>query len=215
MTNFLTFPDEYLDLPESRKKALIVGSQYYFTGKKCNRGHLSPRYTSSSNCVRCIEERIGRTIDPSKRKVSDENKKRADDAKAKGFTTYVPENPCKHGHMERYVNTGNCVICAENSRNKRKELSRWSRIKKLYGLTKNDFFELLRDQNSTCAICGTAINRDNAHVDHCHNNGQVRGLLCSKCNQAIGLLQDSEVIIKKAAEYVVNRNAEGLPKKIN
>jgi hypothetical protein len=54
-------------------------------------------------------------------------------------------------------------------------------------------------------ICSINI-KNGYHVDHCHSTGKVRGLLCQKCNQAIGLLRESESLFFKAAEYIKERN---------
>lgn len=70
-----------------------------------------------------------------------------------------------------------------------------------------DHYKVLFDlQSGKCAICGTesgSNNRgDKLAVDHCHNSGNIRGLLCHKCNTAIGLLQDSEVNLAAALSYL-------------
>ena len=44
------------------------------------------------------------------------------------------------------------------------------------------------------------------NVDHCHNTGKVRQLLCNKCNQALGLLNDNESLLLKAARYIRSHN---------
>lgn len=79
-----------------------------------------------------------------------------------------------------------------------------------YGLTEEDYKELLRQQGGVCAICGN--DEPNEHgrtgtkfrlsVDHCHTTGRVRGLLCQKCNRAIGLLNDSADLLRKAIGYL-------------
>ena len=56
-----------------------------------------------------------------------------------------------------------------------------------YGLTTEQYEQLLVDQDSRCAICGEASLK--LQVDHCHTNGKVRGLLCPKCNTALGYLE--------------------------
>ena len=56
----------------------------------------------------------------------------------------------------------------------------------------------------SCAICSIS-KKDNGKdlaVDHCHSTGKIRGLLCNKCNPAIGFLQDSPEIAKNALEYI-------------
>lgn len=74
-----------------------------------------------------------------------------------------------------------------------------------YGITLGEYNQLLKDQNGGCAICGTAdVGKGRKYfcIDHNHKTGKVRGLLCPKCNQGIGLLQDSPRILITAAEYL-------------
>lgn len=68
-----------------------------------------------------------------------------------------------------------------------------------YGLSYEDYEELLVKQDGKCAICNRIRK---LHVDHCHDTGRVRGLLCNNCNCGIGNLQDDPKIIKKALEYL-------------
>lgn len=78
-------------------------------------------------------------------------------------------------------------------------------VRRRYGLTMDQYRTLWRDQGGKCAICEqserTARNRLLC-VDHDHESGAVRGLLCSQCNRAIGLLGDSPATLLKAASYV-------------
>jgi len=84
-------------------------------------------------------------------------------------------------------------------------LSRVSYIKRVYGLGPAEFAALLLAQGGVCAICGTANwggRKGNPAVDHDHETGEVRGLLCLNCNSAIGHLEDSVELILKAASYL-------------
>lgn len=77
-------------------------------------------------------------------------------------------------------------------------------LKAKYGITLEEYDAILEKQGGVCAICGCTENRGHSFcVDHNHNNGQVRGLLCHKCNQAIGLLDDRAT---KAAQYLLSRS---------
>jgi hypothetical protein len=80
------------------------------------------------------------------------------------------------------------------------------RVQKLYGLSELDVTKMLDKQNCKCVICNINI-QTGYHIDHCHLTGKVRGLLCQKCNQAIGLLRESESLFFKAAEYIKEHNA--------
>lgn len=70
-----------------------------------------------------------------------------------------------------------------------------------YGITLQKFNEMLKHQNECCLICNK--NDEKALcVDHCHKTGKVRGLLCNKCNKALGLFNDNIELIKVAASYL-------------
>lgn len=65
-------------------------------------------------------------------------------------------------------------------------------IKKRYGITREQYWEILHSQNGTCALCHKQCDTGkNLAVDHDHSSGKVRGLLCMRCNRAVGLLRDS------------------------
>lgn len=76
---------------------------------------------------------------------------------------------------------------------------------KKYNITSVEYKQLLEKQNGVCAICLNPERQQNRAflaVDHCHATGKVRGLLCSNCNRAIGLLDDSLVNIENALAYL-------------
>ncbi len=55
-----------------------------------------------------------------------------------------------------------------------------------YGITIEDYSQLLGSQGGGCAICGTTPTNKRLAVDHCHNTGKIRGLLCMTCNMQLG-----------------------------
>lgn len=73
-----------------------------------------------------------------------------------------------------------------------------------YGLTIEAWEEMAEAQNWRCAICGTHKDdlKNNFAVDHDHDTGEVRGLLCYACNRGIGLLKDSIIVLSNAVEYL-------------
>lgn len=87
-----------------------------------------------------------------------------------------------------------------------KEKMRWQKLHKRYGISVNEWEEMLLKQNSGCAICGKELDARTAHVDHDHETGKVRGLLCRACNFALGQLQDNPALLRRAAEYVERSN---------
>lgn len=78
-----------------------------------------------------------------------------------------------------------------------------TRIKKRYGITIDDYESLIAAQGDACAICGGhERNGTLFSVDHDHDTGKVRGLLCRTCNAAIGLFQERIDLIESALSYL-------------
>jgi hypothetical protein len=79
-----------------------------------------------------------------------------------------------------------------------------------YGLPIGGYDELLRKQGGRCGICRAAENRypdDRFDVDHDHETGKVRGLLCNRCNRGIAWLGDSVEGVRTALAYLESRDA--------
>jgi hypothetical protein len=90
---------------------------------------------------------------------------------------------------------------------KKEYSSQWARnnhLVKKYGLTSKDYDIMLESQGSKCAICKTIEpgGRGKFHVDHNHNTGRVRGLLCYRCNVGIGYFDDDPIKLLQAIEYI-------------
>lgn len=89
-------------------------------------------------------------------------------------------------------------------------LAKSNDLKKRFGITLDDYERMMEAQNGVCKICKgpeTAIDRRSAQpralaVDHCHETGRARGLLCSNCNTALGLLQEDPDLFHEAAKYL-------------
>ena len=82
-------------------------------------------------------------------------------------------------------------------------------LKKKYGITLYTYTTMLESQGGVCDICGKSVieNGKALAVDHNHNTGAVRGLLCNTCNSGIGLLQDNTEILQLAINYL-NKHKE-------
>ena len=107
------------------------------------------------------------------------------------MSTVVPA-PC-HPHR-RHLAGGLCRPCYHR------------RAK--FGITPEQYDAMLKEQGGVCAICRepeTGRNRAGAvslAVDHDHETGLVRGLLCNTCNRGIGLLKDRPDILRSALQYL-------------
>jgi hypothetical protein len=76
-----------------------------------------------------------------------------------------------------------------------------------YGISVEDYAKLVKNQGDKCAICGTKPEAYLA-IDHCHETNRVRGLLCRKCNSAIGLFDDDIHKIENALMYLKSKGTE-------
>ena len=72
-------------------------------------------------------------------------------------------------------------------------------LKSRYGITVAQFNAMVEQQNGLCACCKQ---RRPVDVDHCHDTGKVRGLLCRACNLGLGLFKDSIEGLQHAIEYL-------------
>lgn len=70
-----------------------------------------------------------------------------------------------------------------------------------YGLSIADFDAMVERQGGVCAICRGDDPRGLV-IDHCHDTGQVRGLLCNRCNTGIGMLRDNAAVVASAGHYL-------------
>lgn len=75
-------------------------------------------------------------------------------------------------------------------------------LKSKYGITLNEYNELLKNQNFCCAVCFDVPTKQRLHVDHCHKTMKVRGLLCQACNVSIGKMKDDPSLLRALANYV-------------
>lgn len=82
----------------------------------------------------------------------------------------------------------------------KKHSDRSAGLKQRYGITLDEFEEIARQQDYKCLICGEEPD-GNLHVDHDHQTGKIRGLLCGPCNRRLGFVEDVEWLTA-ALEYL-------------
>lgn len=76
-------------------------------------------------------------------------------------------------------------------------------LRRYYGLSLEEYQQLLDSQSTKCKICSNILKEGKAtHVDHCHTTGVIRGLLCSNCNTALGLAKENLEILAKMMRYL-------------
>ena len=122
----------------------------------------------------------------------------SDDVK-KWYKEYHLKNKEKHNKL-----------CKENyykNKEKHKERTTIARLKRLYGLTPDDYDKMYSLQSGCCVICGKHQSELNhtLNIDHNHITNRVRGLICQPCNAAIGMLKVDEKgieLLLSAAKYI-------------
>jgi hypothetical protein len=86
------------------------------------------------------------------------------------------------------------------------EYTKNQKLKQAFGITLDDYNQMLFKQNGKCAICNihhTEFKRA-LSVDHCHITGKIRGLLCDNCNHILGKAKDNITILKQSIKYLTH-----------
>ena len=120
------------------------------------------------------------------------------EAKMNGSKTYYTGIECVNGHIaDRYVSSKSCVAC-------RADLNYRDCLKlKNRGITRQQYDQMLKDQNNLCAICTKPLgNGQDVNIDHCHTTNIIRGVLCRYCNMGLGNFKDNIQALKNAATYL-------------
>lgn len=108
-----------------------------------------------------------------------------------------------------------CDECQIVRHRNRQRADRWRKgLWEYYKITPDDYKQLFDAQNGVCAICkntatGRGAKNNRLAVDHDHANGQIRGLLCSKCNTGLGLFDDSVELLKIGINYLKETKRNG------
>lgn len=140
--------------------------------------------------------------------------KQAHAAKAKSWKEKNPERAAElqKQYRERNRELLNAKRKAIYEANKPAEQAARRRSKiKSYGLSPEQFEQMLAQQSGRCAICKTDKPTvkigGSFRIDHCHSTGKVRGLLCMKCNSGLGMFSDSPEVLIAAAEYLIKSSS--------
>lgn len=75
-------------------------------------------------------------------------------------------------------------------------------LKNKYGISLEQYNDILNLQGGGCKLCGNKMKKDALNTDHCHETGRIRGILCWMCNTALGTLGDNIVGLEKAMKYL-------------
>jgi Recombination endonuclease VII len=124
--------------------------------------------------------------------------------------------PCSEFHVNRAKNDGLAIYCKpcmngmtrRHYKKNRDARLDYARVRN-FGISREQYEEMLKRQNGVCAICHqpeTARSRSGGEkllgVDHEHETGRVRGLLCYRCNVALGYLKDDADVLLSAVAYL-------------
>jgi hypothetical protein len=102
--------------------------------------------------------------------------------------------PCRNEYRRQYYRANH------ESAKRRVRTDAWKR--QGINITWDEYETLLADQQGVCAICHQPPGQKALHVDHDHNTGQVRALLCTGCNTAIGSAQEDPDLLRSMADYI-------------
>lgn len=146
--------------------------------------HPDRPYHAKGLCTSCYNSKY-------KREKYENNFEYAEACRAKGREYYERNKDKAREYRE------------ENQEWRSKQNRSW-RLKTIYGITPEEYNEILRSQGNKCAICGMTPeeNGKNLSVDHDHKTGKVRGLLCHKCNTGLGALGDYLDILWSTVTYL-------------
>ena len=111
--------------------------------------------------------------------------------------------------LEAYTSRGNghrrreCNECrsAKRRATHNPERVRAIMLRYKYGISVEEYDQMFKNQDGVCAICHKPDKV--LCVDHDHNTGEIRGLLCAQCNTALGKFRDDPLLLQRAAEYVM------------
>lgn len=95
-----------------------------------------------------------------------------------------------------------CRQCEKDLRDQTAEARRRARIVRIYGVDPDWFDRTLKEQDGRCAICPQPLTDIPIAVDHDHETGAVRGILCNWCNTGLGMFRDRIDVLISAAAYL-------------
>jgi hypothetical protein len=168
------------------KNAYSSGEITYI-GKICNKCSTSIRYTCNSSCKNCSDikgvEKLNTAEVMAPYRTKEKTAKYRKTYRATGKPQTFPANS-KEAKMSSYYKHKPKLIF------------------KKYGLTEENHLELIKNQNGCCAICKQIPCKKGLVIDHDHSTGEIRGLLCNKCNMGLGAFNDDISSFNNAIKYL-------------
>ena len=176
----------------NRKEAIEHGELTYQTTKPCPKCGEFTRYVSSYSCYACS---IKRGLE----KLSNSELMRPYRTKRKNshrLKKWRKNNPIKVKEQKQR---------AVSWYDKHPDRYFKAYILKRYGLTVDEYDNIIKQQSNLCAICYTDfqfLSKKKIHIDHDHKTNKVRGILCHNCNAGLGLFKDNPLFLQKAIQYL-------------
>ena len=129
----------------------------------------------------------------------------------KPLEEYPKNNKCRSGRTNR------CKPCTQAYKAQWRKANpashRSAHLRSKYGISVEEFNAMLEEQNHTCLLCDHKhvenCQKNALRVDHNHQTGEIRGLLCKECNSGMGLLGDNPERLRAAARYLESRGYYG------
>lgn len=104
-------------------------------------------------------------------------------------------------HRSRRRSDGHHHVCKDCKKLENRKAYTLAARARRYGLTAEALQALIDEQNGQCGICSKDITTASV-VDHCHETGTIRGILCSECNLGLGKFKDDPALLEAAALYL-------------
>jgi hypothetical protein len=131
-------------------------------------------------------------------------------AKAKWYVSNR-ERAIARSRAWRETNRERYLAYARNYRKNNQTYDRDLHLRRAFGIGMKEYGALLEAQGRACAVCQEVPDETRSlHVDHDHETGKVRGLLCMRCNNALGLFREDPDVLAGAIDYLHRRDPDGL-----
>lgn len=160
---------------ENRKRAVELREKKY-EGSKCKKCGTSIKYTINGSCVECTLRRSRKNLD---------NPKLMAKYRTKEKKSRIYSETKRIQREENFDSTFNGDIFLSK-----------------YGISHKEYDLMFKSQGGACKICRNEFDY-RLHVDHCHNTGKVRGLLCRGCNTGLGHFKDDVQLLREAINYLM------------
>lgn len=183
---------------------------------KANRAKNSAKAVDTSGpkvCATCGEEKPGAEFYRDKTKFDHLGRSCKDCTKEHRLSYYERNKEQIKARVSAYQKANPEVNARSRAKRKANGKRRLHDLKQNYGVTPEQYAEMLERAGGVCEICGrvpSEVSKKGPCVDHCHDTSKVRGILCAPCNMGIGHLRDDPDVLRKALEYLEHHSVESV-----